>query len=233
MDEYTFPNTTEGAIQQKIYTWYCNNFPKLRKLLQSTPNEGKRSAAYGNKLKAMGLTPGFPDMAFHFRGTTIFLEIKTAQGSLSPEQFETIAQLEEQGFKVFIIRDLVGFQKALQYAFGSLIWGDLMRATPGGRFFPDDVMSEDWVTDNLTDPEGLGADPWELHGIKSQADLAKLDVGGLRLLASQLLLPSTGTKPELFDRLKEAFAPEPAPEPEPANEVVIKSKKGKNNGKTK
>lgn len=145
--KYQFEGTTEGAIQQKCYTWYVENFPHLRNLLQSIPNESKRSASYGNKLKAMGLTPGFPDMAFHFRGRTAFLEFKDKKGDLSPAQRAVKHDLERQGFVVYICRDLVSFQRALMDCFGGSIWRDLMSVPPEGRIIRSEALigiAPDW-----------------------------------------------------------------------------------------
>lgn len=51
------------------------------------PNEGKRTKAYGAKLKRMGMRAGVPDIVMVFKkGKTVFVELKTAKGKLSKGQ---------------------------------------------------------------------------------------------------------------------------------------------------
>lgn len=45
---------------------------------------------------------GIPDLMALKNGETIFIEVKTTKGVLSPLQIERKRELENQGFKVFI-----------------------------------------------------------------------------------------------------------------------------------
>jgi len=204
MIDLSFPNTTEGAIQAKCYQWFVNNFPDLRQLLQSIPNESKRSKVYASTLKAMGLTPGWPDMAFHFRGKTTFLECKIPGGNPSDEQLSVRKALTKQGFDVLTFRDLSSFQKALEASFGGMIWRDLMRADLTGRNLnnPGEIP-KGFEIGGLTDSTDLGSDPWS--GVTSASDIAKLQKAELTLLASRLALDSYGNKGDLIDRIVAAW----------------------------
>jgi hypothetical protein len=197
--DYQFENTNEGQLQQLCYMWFVNNFPHMRELLQSIPNESKRSTGYANKLKSMGLTPGFPDMAFHFRKTSAFLEFKTGEGNLSDHQVNVIAKLRKQGFDVYVVRDLMSFQKAIECTFGSMIWRDLMRVNPDSRAVYGHLLPDAWSFDQLVNASGLGANPWE--GIESESDIVKLKKSDAAVLASRLLIDSDGTKNEIVDRI--------------------------------
>lgn len=48
---------------------------------------------------------GIPDLMALKNGETIFIEVKTTKGVLSPLQIERKKELENQGFKVFIWTD--------------------------------------------------------------------------------------------------------------------------------
>ena len=60
-------------------------------------NGERREARDAAKLKAMGVTPGVPDLVFIANGRTYGLELKTSKGRLSPEQRAMIAAFEAAG----------------------------------------------------------------------------------------------------------------------------------------
>lgn len=66
------------------------------------PNEGKRSQAYGARMKRLGMKKGFPDLFFPtpangYHG--LMIEMKTdSKSRVSPEQRAWIAYLTKQGY---------------------------------------------------------------------------------------------------------------------------------------
>lgn len=63
----------------------------------SVPNEAKRSAHLAALMKASGLTPGVPDLAFVKAGRALFLELKSDSGRLSESQVATHSALRAAG----------------------------------------------------------------------------------------------------------------------------------------
>lgn len=118
---------TEGRIQADCFEWFNNSFPELRGLMYHVPNGEKRDKVTANKLKAMGVVAGVPDLEFHFWRRTFFLECKTPTGTTSKEQKKVQGILFEHGFRVFTFTSLEQFQtivlaiiedKSVQYGFG-------------------------------------------------------------------------------------------------------------------
>lgn len=105
--DYLAPSEDE---EQEAVVNYC----RLRSIpIVHIPNESKRSAAYGAKLKRMGLSPGFPDLFIpQARNGShgLFIELKTATGKVSKEQKEWLALLREEGYTAYICR---GFNSAV------------------------------------------------------------------------------------------------------------------------
>lgn len=101
---------TEGRIQAECFQWFNNTFPQLRGLMYHVPNGGKMSGSAGNRLKAMGVVAGVPDLEFHFWKRTFFLECKTPTGTVSKDQVKVHTILHEHGFRVFVFRSLKEFQ---------------------------------------------------------------------------------------------------------------------------
>jgi hypothetical protein len=65
------------------------------------PNEGKRSASYGVRMKREGLAKGFPDLMVlypmgGFHG--MFIEMKREGEKVRPEQREWISKLRRAGY---------------------------------------------------------------------------------------------------------------------------------------
>lgn len=86
--------------EQSAVIEYCD----LKKIpVVHVPNEGKRSIAYGAKLKKIGMRKGFPDLfipvAKHgYHG--LFIEMKDATGkkTATPEQLKWINILVSNGY---------------------------------------------------------------------------------------------------------------------------------------
>lgn len=98
----TCPNLTEDGEQRTVIE-YCE-FAKVP--IIHIPNEGKRTATYGAKLKAIGLRKGFPDLFIPkplkgYHG--LFIELKRNNHSYpTQEQLEWICCLNKLGYKAMI-----------------------------------------------------------------------------------------------------------------------------------
>lgn len=81
-------------------------------LYHHSPNEAKRDLKMGDKLKKMGMRKGWPDLEImHPSGGYygLFIEFKSEKGSTSKEQKAILAELERQGYKVAVIKDIDEF----------------------------------------------------------------------------------------------------------------------------
>lgn len=81
-------------------------YPELD-LLFAIPNGGNRSPATGARLKAEGVKAGVPDLFLPVgRGGFfgLFVEMKTAEGIVRPDQRAWIARLLEEGYSVKVCR---------------------------------------------------------------------------------------------------------------------------------
>jgi hypothetical protein len=66
-----------------------------------------KSARQGHENKLMGYCKGWPDLMFAFAHKGwggLFIELKTPNGKISPEQEVIIARLNETGYKAVICR---------------------------------------------------------------------------------------------------------------------------------
>ena len=97
------PIPTESEEQQALFQWaglMQGRHPELA-LMYHIPNEGKRSAAQGARLRAEGLRKGVPDICLPVaRGgfAGLYIELKrTKGGKTTPEQEQWISALSEAG----------------------------------------------------------------------------------------------------------------------------------------
>lgn len=94
--------TTEDAEQEAVIE-YCSL--KGIKVVH-IPNEAKRSAAYGAKMKRMGLCKGFPDLCFPtprkgYHG--LYIELKRDKTCKpTAEQWQWINYLNGQGYRAAV-----------------------------------------------------------------------------------------------------------------------------------
>lgn len=106
---------SEAKIQADAFKWFHNTYPHLRKLLHHIPNGEDRDIRTAVKLKAMGVVAGAPDMNFYFRQRTYFFEFKKPKtGKASENQLKFHAQLERQGFEIWIIDTVDQFKEAIE-----------------------------------------------------------------------------------------------------------------------
>lgn len=81
---------TEADEQYDLFAWAmwaAGRYPQLR-LMYHIPNEGKRSAQAGNRLKAQGLRRGVPDICLPVPNPVygaLYIEMKRADGGRTTE----------------------------------------------------------------------------------------------------------------------------------------------------
>lgn len=90
----------EYAIQVSIVEWIRRHV-ELRDHIFSIPNEGRRDLRFGNRLSRMGLCKGASDLMLaipsrNYHG--LFIEIKSIDGKLTPEQKEFINHRNDKGY---------------------------------------------------------------------------------------------------------------------------------------
>lgn len=117
------PVPMESAEQRTLFEWARRmegRWPEL-KLLYHIPNEGKRSARTGARMKAEGLRTGVPDVCLPVaRGDHhgLYIELKRRKNSrVTPEQLEWIADLVAQGYVAAVCR---GCDEAIELIEGYL-----------------------------------------------------------------------------------------------------------------
>jgi len=94
---------SESVEQQCLFrwaAWQVGQNPEL-KLLYHIPNEGKRSAALGAKMKREGLKAGVPDICLPVaRGKYhgLYIEMKAGKNKPTEKQKEWLADLSAQGY---------------------------------------------------------------------------------------------------------------------------------------
>lgn len=101
----------EADLQVEIVTRslaLAADFPEIT-LLHAIPNGDWRGFGTGIKLKAQGVLPGIPDLFLpvprgDFHG--LYIELKKANGSVKPAQWEMMAALHSQGFQVRLTNHL-------------------------------------------------------------------------------------------------------------------------------
>ena len=103
---------SEDKLQADAFQWFYNSFPNLRRLLYHVPNGEKRDPITANLLKAKGVVPGIPDLVFHYRRRTYFIELKKPDGTgrLSEAQKKVHKILDLHGFIVWTIDSLDSFK---------------------------------------------------------------------------------------------------------------------------
>ncbi len=80
---------SEDVIQRACVAWFERTHPGVQGRLKvhHSPNGGARDIREGVKFKRMGVRAGFPDLiVFLPRGRIGFIEMKSADGKLSPAQ---------------------------------------------------------------------------------------------------------------------------------------------------
>ena len=116
----TTPVPTESVEQRNLFRWaklMSGAHPELS-LLYHIPNEGKRSAATGRRMRQEGLKRGVPDICLPVaRGGRhgLYIELKRLRGSkTSDDQREWLAALEAQGYAVALCKGWEAAAKVIE-----------------------------------------------------------------------------------------------------------------------
>jgi hypothetical protein len=102
---------SEDRIQQDIYLWFHNTYPKLRGLLFHPANGGSRNSREGAKFKSMGVFPGVADLLFIYNREFYAIELKTPKGTQSEVQKSWESKVKQEGVCYTIIRSKEEFKK--------------------------------------------------------------------------------------------------------------------------
>ncbi len=94
---------TEDEAQAAVFQWaeYAIAAYPCLKLLHHIPNEGKRSASYGARLKRLGMKRGVSDICLPVaRGGYhgLYIELKVAGGKPTSEQKDFLRSVNIEGF---------------------------------------------------------------------------------------------------------------------------------------
>jgi hypothetical protein len=106
----------------------CQVFAFLRLALPAdaipfaVPNGGFRIKAEAARLRKMGVTPGVADLAIIYQFRIYFIELKTIDGTMSPDQKEFERRCAETGVPYAIVRSVEGAERRLQ------LWNIPLRA---------------------------------------------------------------------------------------------------------
>lgn len=114
--------TSEDRLQSDCFLWFHNNYPQYRGLLFHVPNGGNRDAREGNKFKAMGVTPGIPDLILllpESGGKIMGIEFKTETGRTSPAQDKIHSAWRGVGCYIEVVRGVERFKEIIQKACGA------------------------------------------------------------------------------------------------------------------
>lgn len=125
---------SEDTIQIRVMGWWartCAGFNVDERLLQHTPNGGKRGKREGARFKAMGVRAGWPDLFLavpqaHWHG--LFVELKKATGRLEPSQRELHPVLKAEGYAVMVAWS---YEEAVTYITNYLTTGEAFVAGKG------------------------------------------------------------------------------------------------------
>ena len=104
-------NHIESKIQQACVTWFRLQYPDT--IIAAIPNGGKRGIKTAMAMKREGVLAGMPDLFIAsardgFHG--LFIEMKSAKGTTTPEQKIVLEKLRDEGYIVFVCRSFDDFQ---------------------------------------------------------------------------------------------------------------------------
>lgn len=105
-------NNEESRIQQACVKWFRYQYPQYSRLLFSVPNGGARSAVTAAILKGEGVVAGVSDLLLLVPSGGrhgLCIEMKTRTGRQSDFQKEWQREVESQGYRYIVCRNVDSF----------------------------------------------------------------------------------------------------------------------------
>lgn len=117
------PDDEEHRIQSACINWFRLKYPRMTRTLFAVPNGGRRDTITGAKLKKEGSVAGVADLILlksnRFYGA-LCIEMKTPDGTQSPEQKAWQKEVEAIGNKYVICRSLDDFIREITNYFNDM-----------------------------------------------------------------------------------------------------------------
>lgn len=107
----------EENTQIACVKWFAYQYPEYYPYLHHSPNGGKRNAREAGRFKAMGVKPGFPDIAIYLFAegcNGLFIEMKTGKGRQTEYQKEWQRMLTGQGCRYEVCRSFEEFKETVE-----------------------------------------------------------------------------------------------------------------------
>jgi hypothetical protein len=108
---------TEAKVQQEMVVWFRNNYQRKgvdKGIIFSIPNERAGGYMAMKDLLLTGLLSGVSDLIVVLKGKVLFVEVKNEKGKQSPKQILFQKQVENLGFKYYLVRNLEDFKKVIK-----------------------------------------------------------------------------------------------------------------------
>ena len=105
---------SEASIQQSCVVWFRNNYQRKgvdKGLVLSIPNERMGGYKAMAPLLKTGLLGGASDLIVLLKGRILFVEMKDHKGTQSPKQIKFQSQVENLGYKYYLVRTLKEFKE--------------------------------------------------------------------------------------------------------------------------
>ena len=107
-------NISESALQAMCFQWHWNTYPNQRGLLHAN-NNNSENAIKGSLNKAIGVVQGVADMEYNINGHTVFIEMKTVNGTQSKAQKAFQSVVVSHGFPYHIVRSFEEFKTLINH----------------------------------------------------------------------------------------------------------------------
>ena len=108
---------TEAKVQQEMVVWFRNTYQRKgvdKGIIFSIPNERTGGYMAMKDLLLTGLLSGVSDLIVVLKGRVIFVEVKNDVGKQSEKQIKFQQQVENLGFKYYLVRNLEDFKKCIE-----------------------------------------------------------------------------------------------------------------------
>ena len=108
---------SEAKVQQEMVVWFRNNYQRKgvdKGIIFSVPNERAGGFIAMKDLLLTGLLSGVSDLIVVLKGKVIFVEVKNDVGKQSEKQIKFQQQVENLGFKYYLVRNLEDFKKCIK-----------------------------------------------------------------------------------------------------------------------